>query len=331
MATKNISDTMYDGSPRELSLTKGNEGEQPHDYGNFTMSNDEYLSEILARIRPTRSEILRDAYESTLMTPAAAYNGDVEGFGTSRFDKRVSLPEQLDDLEDTRARMQTTLGKLANSVPKMATLAATTFVDSYIGTLAGIGNVIQGLSEGNIHSWKEGWHAFIDNPISQELQGINEWSQRVFKNYQTSDERNREWWQNMGSANFWADNILTNAGFIIGAAFAGKTSASLMGKALNVAERKNAFLGLTQELGDAAKGKTPSQVLRALQSGTMDGKALEVKSAQLMEDLAKKAKDMKNANIAMKAAGTIMAWRSKDRVHQCHERVRRVARQSRRP
>ena len=46
-------------------------------------------------------------------------------FGESRFDSRVTLPQQLDNLNEFRAEEQTGLGKIADGVAKMGIFAGT--------------------------------------------------------------------------------------------------------------------------------------------------------------------------------------------------------------
>jgi hypothetical protein len=41
--------------------------------------------------------------------------------------------------------------------------------------------------------------------------------ENVFVNYYTDYERTAPWWKNLGTANFWADGVLKNAGFTAGA------------------------------------------------------------------------------------------------------------------
>lgn len=310
MATKDISDIMYDGTPREDVQVKGEEQNPPATLGNFRMSNDEHIADVIARLRPTRENILRDTYERTLSTSAAEFNGDVQGLGMSRLDKNISRPEQLEDLEDTRARMQTTLGKFANAIPRMATQAATVFLDGQLGTLAGIDWQWGQLATGNIHSYREFRNARIDNPFSHELQSLNDTVNEIFKNYRTVDQRESPW--HPGAANFWADNILANAGFVIGAALSGKVTASTIGGAMNVAKRKDLFAKVTQELKEAGKdiqGLSATKVLRGLKNGTLD-----LNSAEMMADLAEAAQKMKNATIAMKLAGSAIAASGEARI-----------------
>ena len=310
MATTNISDTMYDGTAREDVQVKGEEQTPPTSLGNFKMTNDEHIADVIARLSPTREDIMRDTYERTLSTPAVEFNGNVEGLGLSRLDRNISRPEQLEDLEDTRARMQTPLGKFANAIPRMATQAATVFVDGQLGTLAGIEWQWGQLAAGNINSYREFRNARIDNPLSHELQGLNDKVNEIFRNYRTVDQRESPW--HPGAANFWADNILANAGFVIGAALSGKVSASAIGNVMNVSKRKDLFAKITQELKEAGKdveGLSASKVLRGLKNGTLD-----LNSAEMAADLADAAKKMKNASITMKLAGSAIAASGEARI-----------------
>jgi len=127
-----------------------------------------------------------------------------QDFGESRFDSRITLPQQLDNLNEFRAEEQTGLGKIANGIAKMGIFAGTTFLDGTIGMLYGAGKAI---SEGD-------WSGLWDNEISNAMSDVQRWSEKALPNYYTESELDG----NIHfTANFLGDKFLKNLGFTFGA------------------------------------------------------------------------------------------------------------------
>ena len=309
MGTKN---TAYNGDKTESPITKRDELAQNPPV-NTAISDEEYLLDLVNRTRLSRSQVARENLLQQLSTPAMEYNGDVDGLGQSRFDRRITSPEQLEDLEDTRAKMQSGFGKLSSGLAKAGVFAATTFADGVAGTAAGLANMIYEGRQGNLDSGSDYLNAFIDNPVSQMLQRINKASEDIFHNYYTQEERERPWWQNMGTANFWGDTILKNAGFTLGAAYSGKLTAGALGKLVKINKAKDAFAksmkGLTQEMAKVAEGHSPSQILKMLSEGT-----LTITDDAAKEALAQSARQLKAASMAMKGVGALSSAMGEARI-----------------
>lgn len=309
MGTKN---TAYNGDKTESPITKRDELAQNPPV-NTAISDEEYLLDLVNRTRLSRSQVARENLLQQLSTPAMEYNGDVDGLGQSRFDKRITSPEQLQDLEDTRAKMQSGFGKLSSGLAKAGVFAATTFADGIAGTAAGLANMIYEARQGNLDSGSDYLNAFIDNPVSQMLQRINKASEEIFHNYYTQEERERPWWQNMGTANFWGDTILKNAGFTLGAAYSGKLTAGALGNLVKLNKAKDAFAksmkGLTQEMAKVAEGHSPSQILKMLSDGTLTITDDAAKTA-----LAQSAQQLKAGSMAMKGVGALSSAMGEARI-----------------
>ena len=139
-----------------------------------------------------------------------------------KHDDNILTIEQIRDVEDMRARNQTALGRWANGITKGGILAGTTFLDGTLGLILGS---IDALS--NIDNKEEtGWETFSrlwDNEFSNGMAKINEWSEQALPNYRTQEEREKAWYQNLGTANFWADTFLKNMGFTVGAYLSGSS------------------------------------------------------------------------------------------------------------
>lgn len=220
------------------------------------------------------------------------------GLGESKYDDAVYSPSDLQNLNEVRAREQSGLQQLLNGLGKGGVIAATTFVDNFLGTAVGLVNLgVQG-AKGNVDSWGEALNAFVDNPVSRYLQQINNKAEGWMPNYQTEYEQNLSWWEKLGTANFWGDHFLKNTGFFVGAYASGMLTAGLMTKAMQVDKMKSVFKGVVNSNGEALK--SASDVLKAYKTGDaiMDGK-------QLTDNLAKAAKQIKAAEYTTKIAAGI--------------------------
>ena len=161
-------------------------------------------------IRPmTMQELYQDALQKTVGTPAVRqlnYNQLPEGFGESRYD----TPEEgipmwaTEDLNEWRAFRQPTAAKWGSGLAKFGVYTGTTFVGNALGLYAGIINAI---AEGDINK-------FVDNPVNEAMNNIQQKSEEWFPNYYSKQERETPF--ALGSANFWADKFLKNLGFTAG-------------------------------------------------------------------------------------------------------------------
>lgn len=139
-----------------------------------------------------------------------------EDIGTSMFDPDVYNDESLAHYQNVRAENQPTLAKWGAGITKGVSLAATTFIDGTLGFLYGIGRGAYGA----IFNGEDATTAVsrvFDNEISNALQDWNNYMEEALPNYQTDVEKNRAWYENLGTANFWADSFLKNMGFTVGA------------------------------------------------------------------------------------------------------------------
>lgn len=143
-------------------------------------------------------------------------------FGHSRYDRgKEGVPMwALDNLEDYRAHRQSSLNKMGAGIGKGVALAATTFIDGTLGLLTG---AVEGI--GALASGAGGYEAVSklwDNSVSNALKQVNDEMEKILPNYRTKAEQEREWWQNLGTANFWADTFIKNLGFTVGAFYSGQ-------------------------------------------------------------------------------------------------------------
>ena len=139
-----------------------------------------------------------------------------QDLGTSRWDKDVYNLHELDNIEDARAKEQSTAAKWANSGVKMLGTFGTTFIDGTLGTLVGLAQGTVNMLDGDENT------TFIqgmwDNAVTNTTQQISNALEENFKNHRTEFEQTAAWYERLGTANFWSEGVLKNMGFMMGTA-----------------------------------------------------------------------------------------------------------------
>lgn len=207
------------------------------------------------------------------------------GVNDSMYDEDITSMTQLDNLANTRGEMQPWYAQIGAGLAKGAVLAGTTFADGIIGTIVGLGNAA---ATGT-------FSGFWDNPFSNAMQQVNEWSESVLPNYYTDAEKNDPWYENIFSANFIGDKFLKNLGFAVGAAYSGKISAGATSKLLGLNKARQAFKGAVTASGEALN---PNAALQAYREGD-----LFLDGVRLTDELARDAKKLKMAEPTLKLTG----------------------------
>ena len=234
----------------------------------------------------------------------------VDGFGESRYDKRMTQLGELVDLNESRANLQPWYDQIGAGILKGSVLAATTFADGVLGTIAGALNILGNTDKiaDSDNPLRELGNQFISNPFSVLMQDINEKVESALPNYYTKAEQEDPWWEHIFSANFIGDKFLKNLGFTIGAAYSGKLTAGAVSKAMGLKGVRDAFKGAVT----TASGRTlntASEIAKAYKSGDalMDG-------IKLTEDLGKAAKQLRNAEWTLKTVGAVNAAMGEGRI-----------------
>lgn len=165
---------------------------------------------------------------STPITQPEYIQAPLEDFGKSRYDLPSYNAEEFERAGGVRAHNQSGFSKLAAGIGKGIVLAGTTFLDGTLGLAYGIGDAfytgfanpenLEGTSRVN-----DALSKLWNNDVSNALQKINEEAERILPNYYSEVENNKSWYQRMGTMNFWADSILKNAGFSVGALLSANT------------------------------------------------------------------------------------------------------------
>lgn len=208
-----------------------------------------------------------------------------EGVGESVYDTGITSLTQLDNLANTRGEFQPWYAQIGAGLAKGAVLAGTTFADGILGTIVGLGNAA---ATGT-------FSGFWDNPFSNAMQQVNEWSESALPNYYTDAEQNDPWYENIFSANFVGDKFLKNLGFAVGAAYSGKISAGATSRLLGLNKARQAFKGAVTASGEAL---SPNAALQAYREGD-----LFLDGVRLTEELARDAKKLKMAEPTLKLTG----------------------------
>lgn len=207
------------------------------------------------------------------------------GVGDSMYDEGITSMTQLDNLANTRGEMQPWYAQIGAGLAKGAVLAGTTFADGIIGTIVGLGNAA---ATGT-------FSGFWDNPFSNAMQQVNEWSESALPNYYTDAEQNDPWYENIFSANFIGDKFLKNLGFAVGAAYSGKISAGAASRLPGLNKARQAFKGAVTASGEALN---PNAALQAYREGD-----LFLDGVRLTDELARDAKKLKMAEPTLKLTG----------------------------
>lgn len=234
-------------------------------------------------------------------------DGVGEGYGESKYDKDITRPEQLQDINEFRAQQQSFGAQLANGTGKALVLTGTTFLDTFVGTAAGIVNLASKASNGEINSWSDALNAVVANPVSEELQKVNDWSEKALPNYYTKAEQESPWYERLFTGNFVGDHFVKNLGFFAGAYLSGRTTAGLMTKAMSLNESKKIFEG-------AVKAATGTEM-----DGTKAINAILKGDVQLTDDalatgLKDAARSLKNAQTTVKAVSSIAGAMGESRI-----------------
>ena len=177
-------------------------------YTNLSPEFKSFSMNVGANTAPTS---LYDARAHGEQMVQSSLEGTATPWGESMFDEPTATEAQFQELGDIRAENQPWYSKLGAGVAKGVVLAGTTFLDGTIGLVTGIGTAI---GEGRISGiW--------DNEVSNSLAELNRELEVALPNYMTVEEQERPWYQNLGTMNFWANSVIKNLGFTVGAFYSG--------------------------------------------------------------------------------------------------------------
>lgn len=255
----------------------------------------EGLSRLMA---PTTSlfdinENMEHDVQSSLFTSDNGH-GFEDFWGNSIYDEQYADEETFQNrLGDVRAENEPWYAKLGAGIGKGVVLAGTTFLDGTVGLLYGMGSAIANIGNEN----ETGWQTFSrlwDNEVSNGLQQINQFAENYMPNYQTQAEKDAPWYKNLGTVNFWADGVLKNLGFMVGAYYSG----AAWTKGLKLAK----ILGETSTMGARIAGSTLSATNEArveANQNSADLKKLEYQ--KLYDAYQQEYNEIMNSNLSIAA------------------------------
>ncbi len=216
----------------------------------------------LNRQQDVRNMSLEDQWKYMQSIPRSIYSSGPEenvglaamnaGYGQSQYDDAITSASQFEDINEIRYAEQPWYDTLANGLGKMLGTAGTTLVSSLVGLPVGIGTAIG----------EQRWSGLWDNSVTQAMGNVDDWLEENMKNYQSQAQQEAKWYQRFGDMNWWADNVIKNAGFALGAAGSmalGSGALGLMSKSLGFVDKVS------------KGGKVANQFLSSLFAATGEG------------------------------------------------------------
>ncbi len=178
--------------------------------------------------------------------------------GNSRYDNPYILGGDETDVNEIRYENQPWYDTLANGAVKMLGTAGTTFLSSLIGIPVGIGTAV---SEGR-------WSGLWDNSLQKAFSDTDKWFEDNFTNYKSEEQQNSPWYSptNLLSMNFWADDVIKNVGFTLGAAASmavGSGSLGLISRAFGAVNEASKGAGMAGKFASALFSATGEGMIEA--------------------------------------------------------------------
>ena len=242
----------------------------------------------------------------------------------SQYDEGFIIPiggDWRSALAEYKAQQQPFYDKLTNSAFKLAGIAGTTFADTFAGIPAGLLNMglrsIELATDDKEDNWwdstKSVLNAFVNNPVSRSLNDFNEWlDSDVLVNYRTKKEMDNEWWENAlsaeGAANFWGENILKNAGFMVGAMSASKLVGAGLSKLTRLEAARTEFKTIQNAatklgLGEDIAAKNIDEIINIAKN---DPAMYNAASEAVMKDLGNAAQKVRAKTFQVQAGASTL-------------------------
>ena len=152
-----------------------------------------------------------------------------------------------DDAEDLRAYGQTGWEKTVHGIPKFVTRVGTNILGSTVGLAYGGVSFLGGLFDKDVNATK----AFFDNDFQRGLDGINDWMDGALPHYYTKEEQQYNFFQSMGTANFWMNDFSQGLSFVTGAVLsefltAGLATSAIAARGANLMRKISKSTGLSK-------------------------------------------------------------------------------------
>lgn len=210
--------------------------------------------------------------ESGVAGAASATFGNTD-FGASKFDAPNLPSEEIKggEYQHIRGELQPVKDKWANGITQAAGKTLTSFAEGTAGTIYGVGAMLGSpLTEGEFKFSK-----LYDNAITQSLDKIGETIGSHTPLYQTGAYQNMSIGQKLLTANMWAGDILSGAGYTLGALGTGKLSG---GAYRAIAKGLLGTTGKIAQAGEALTVATTSAIGESGEEGRQAGAEWETKT-----------------------------------------------------
>ena len=171
--------------------------------------------------------------------------------------------QQGTDNEDRNARNQSAPSKWINGLTKFGGKTLTNVVGGTLGTAYG---AISAIGSGN-------WENIYDNDFYDFLDDQSTKMDNFIPNYRKQEERDLNFFQSMGTANFWADDFLGGLSFMTGTIISeGLWAAATGGTSLTTAAARAAMRGSKAFRGVKAIGEGAKNLSKGVKEATKIGK-----------------------------------------------------------
>lgn len=300
MATIN-NDIKKVGPQRWAELQKANQLQQT----GRIVSDEDYITdkETLELLRNNRQMgltefVLGQPVNEKIQSDVYRKSGGEDRYGDSMWDPEEIGEADIDNIGNARGENQWTSAKWAAGLVKGANIAGTTLIDGTIGLAYG---GVKGLMTGNVN-------ALWDNEVSNAMAHWEEQMEKYAPNYRTDEELANAWYQNLGTANFWADNVLKNMGFTVGAFYSGSVANKVIGKGLRFLRGNTAqkLIGTTVNSVNEGRKEANSFLKEARDE---EYAKLEESYARAIQDVNDKYANMGSDLVPVKdVEGIIVGW-----------------------
>lgn len=191
-----------------------------------------------------------DMFETPEYTPGGISTGyeapEIKGEAAANYQKAAEElgynPGIGADTQDLLAEDQSALSQITNGVIKWAGKTTTNVAGSIIGTAYGIGAAIANRS----------FSSFYDNDFQRALDSANEAMDEYLPNYVRREVEDYSLLQQMGTVNFWANDMLGGMSFVAGAVISEYLTAGLA--SAMIVPRAAKALKYTDRASDVLKG-----------------------------------------------------------------------------
>lgn len=197
---------------------------------------------------------------------APTENIGVLGQNDSYYDQYIYNREDLEDLNEVRAREQGLLSKIGGGIGRFGTITAMGTVGNVVGTVAGIFNGAEEAIEADAEEskWDKFWEGFWNNKVNNFVNDVIDDVNENTPIYESAHDRDAGIFDRITSGNFWS-NFIGNMGWTsamilttvltggMGVASLGSKIATLLGASKNAAIWTYRLLGAcTGSMSEAA-------------------------------------------------------------------------------